>query len=202
MDRAERRARTQSVIARRVRSRKAVCRRLYLDRPPEPWRAAHLYEVVVGFETRWTFYRWIVKPGALRKHNGAHGRCGVCDHEESPAHDQPSLAWEVQNLLLAEIPPEPESGRLAERRRRRKDRKRWCRGKVGVPHRAIWRSSGFDLESRLLACDACGKKIDWCFHTPWSFSMRPCRCPRGLATLARGPPRLARSAPPAWKRRI
>jgi prevent-host-death family protein len=34
------------------------------------------------------------------------------------------------------------------------------------------------VESQLLACDACGKKLDWCFHTRWPFSKRACRCPR------------------------
>jgi hypothetical protein len=194
MDRAERRARTQRIIERRVRSRRAASGSLYLDRPPEPWRAPYLYDVVVGFERRWTFYKWIVEPGTLRKHNGAHGSCGVCDREESLARDQPSLAWEVQNLLLAEVPPEPEASRRSEKPRRRKNTKRWCRGKAGVSHRASWRSTGFDRESQLLACDACGKKLDWCFHTRWPFSKRPCHCPRGLATLARGPPRSLRSA--------
>src|SRR5450631_2752678 len=47
MDRAERRARTQRIIERRIRARKAVLDHPYLDSSPEPWRARYLFEAVV-----------------------------------------------------------------------------------------------------------------------------------------------------------
>ena len=189
MDRAERRARTQKVIARRIRSRKAALGRLYLDGSPEPWRTRYLYEAVVGFERRWTFYEWLVKPGVLRKKNGAHGSCWTCEREVNARRDQPSLAWELENITVTEALTDMEPVPMA-RRKRRKNTKRWCRGKLGVPHRAHWRSSGSGVDSQLLACDACGKHLDWCFHPRWSFWSHPCRCPLGLPPPARGPPRL------------
>ena len=123
MDRAERRFRTERVIARRVRRRKEVSHRLYLDRPPEPWRSAHILEVEVGHEKRWTFCEWVAKPGVLRKHNGAHGSC-FGERDENLTKDQPSLEWELENLALARIPPEAESRAPAMQRSRRKNTKR------------------------------------------------------------------------------
>ncbi len=189
MDRAERRSRTQKIIARRARSRRAVSGRLYFDRVPEPWRMAYVYEVRVGHERRWTFNEWLVKPGVLRKHNGAHGSCCVCERDENVKRDQPSLAWELENLTLSDVSPDTEPSSPAGRRKRRKDTKRWCRGKVGLAHVSHWRPTRPGSENQVLACLTCGKQLDWCFHPRWSFITRPCRCLRGLAPLSRGPPR-------------
>jgi hypothetical protein len=188
MDRGERRFRTEKIIARRVRRRREVFHRLYLDHPPEPWRSAHVFEVSVGPERRWTFHEWIAKPGVLRKHNGAHGACRICGCDESPKKNLPSLAWELENLALAELSQDAEPFGPTRKRRRHKDTRRWCRGKAGISHRATWRPAWPDSESRVFVCDFCGRKLDFCFHPRWPFSRRPCRCLQSLTGASRGPP--------------
>jgi hypothetical protein len=180
MDRAERRRRTQTIIERRVRLRGKTSFRLFVEPPVELWRTAYLYKVRVGNQARWTYHGWLSKPGILRKHNGAHGRCATCDHDENPRRDQPTLAFELESLESASQ-PETDSFRQSDRRKHRKDTKRWCRGKKGVPHLAHWQSplSG----SQVLICSTCGKHLDSCWHRAWWPRKTKCRCPIG-----RGPP--------------
>jgi hypothetical protein len=181
MDRGERRHRTERIIDRRVRSRVLEAGGPpYAPLPQEEWRRRFLYRVTVGGRRYWTFHEWLAKPGILRKVNGAHGCCGVCDHEENPKREEPTLAWELDQLREEEVNParsldrveSPKSGR----RRSRKDTRRWCRGKLGVLHLAEWRPIRPGFDSYELICTACGRKLDWCSHAPWWRRKYPCRC--------------------------
>jgi hypothetical protein len=185
MDRGERRRRTEKIIARRIRTRTAMTGRLYVA-PPEDWIArVRLYNVRIGDRERWTFHGWLAMPGKLRKFNQAHGRCRVCDREPNPRADQPSLSWDLAGI------GDPESSEARDRRgrRRRKDTKRWCRGKVGVPHFPRWRPIGHFSQCQVLVCETCGKHLDLCVHfAGWRREIK-CRCSLGESTRNRGPPR-------------
>jgi hypothetical protein len=176
VNRANRRFRTEKIIARRFRRRKETAHHLYLNRPSEPSRSPYIFEVKVGHESRSTFHEWIAKPGILRKNNGAHGRCSLCDCERNPKRQGISLEQELE--LLDSL------SRISAKPRHRKDTRRWCRGKVGVPHSSEWRAMGSASSYRLLVCLSCGKHLDWCFHASWWPSKSLCKCP-----LGRSPPR-------------
>lgn len=187
MDRGERRHRTERIIARRIRTWTATAHSLW-TKPRDDGSKVRVYRVRVGAETRWTFYEWLAKPGIARKYNGAHGRCSLSDCEPNPKRHGMSLDQEVD--LLNQI------SRTGAKPRRRKDTKRWCRGKVGIPHSSRWQVMGQHSNHHLLICQACGKHLDWCFHAPWWLSKVRCRCP-----LGRGPPR-HRVSGSSVKRRI
>lgn len=59
--------------------------------------------------------------------------------------------------------PRPRSSRF------RKNRRRWCRGRVGVEHRPGWvaqhrytaQPSGEQFESQIYECRHCGKHLGW-----------------------------------------
>jgi hypothetical protein len=176
MERGERRRRTEVIVARRIRAWMATAHPLWTkrsDRNPK----ARVFRVRVGNLTRWTYHEWLAKPGIARKNNGAHGRCCLCDDEPNAKRQGLTLDQELD--LLDQI------SRSRAKAHRRKDTKRWCRGKVGVPHRAQWQPMGGSWNHYLLLCEACGRHLDWCFHAPWRFRKAPCRCP-----LGRGPPRM------------
>lgn len=46
--------------------------------------------------------------------------------------------------------------------KKKKDTKRWCRGKAGVEHRPRWRQcrKAHFYERLVFACEACGKELD------------------------------------------
>jgi hypothetical protein len=181
MDRGERRHRTKRIIDRRIRSRVfETGGPLYASPPIEPWRRRFLYRVTVGSRKYWTFHEWLAKPGILRKVNGAHGCCGVCEQEENPKRGEPTLAWELEQLCEEELKPAPSLDRLRSPgpcgRRSRKDTRRWCRGKAGVPHRTAWQPVRPGSDSYELICSVCGKKLDWCCHASWWRRKDPCRC--------------------------
>ena len=184
MDRGERRIRTERTIRHRVRTRVAESQRLYADEPTEDWRAPHLHRVRVGWETRWTFYEWLTKPGTLRKHSGSHGSCRICEYR-NPKREEPSLEWEMAQI--SENNPMTVGVDLPDRtltiRRRRKNTRRWCRGKVGVPHQTSWRPVPSHSDSRELVCSVCGKKLDWCCHARWWPLKERCRCGRSRPTV-------------------
>jgi hypothetical protein len=184
MDRGERRHRTERIIDRRVRIRVFEARgHLYTSPPPEPWRTRFRYRITVGSRKYWTFHEWLAKPGILRKVNGAHGSCGVCEQEENPKREEPTLAWEIEQIS-GEDNPAPLDRLLSpvpRRRHSRKDTKRWCRGKIGVPHHLAWQPTRPGSDSYELTCSACGKKLDWCFHSSWWRRKDPCRCGRSAA---------------------
>ena len=146
------------------------------------------FEVNVGYDRFWTYHEWAAKPGILRKHNGAHGACGICEDDENPKRDLPNLAWELENLARSDNRGDTDGGDRSARQRRRKDTRRWCRGKMGVPHRASWRPAWPNSASQAFVCDSCGRKLEICFHPRWSISGGRCRCPKSLAKPGRDPP--------------
>jgi hypothetical protein len=181
VDRGERRHRTERIIDRRIRSRVSEAGRpLFIPPPVETWRRRFLYRVTVGSRRYWTFHEWLAKAGILRKVNGAHGCCGVCEQEDNPKRGEPTLAWELEQLCEEEANPVPSFERLRfqgpSRRRSKKNTRRWCRGKVGVLHRTEWLPTHLGSDSYELICSVCGKKIDWCFHASWWRRRNPCRC--------------------------
>ena len=183
MDRGERRHRTERIIDRRVRSRVLETGGpLYAPWPIEPWRRRFLYRVSLGGRRYWTFHEWLAKPGILRKVNGAHGCCGVCDQEENPKRGEPTLEWELEQLCEEEANPVPSLERPRSQRpfrqRSKKDTRRWCRGKVGLLHRTEWLPTRLGSDSYELICSVCGKKLNWCFHASWWPRRNPCRCGR------------------------
>jgi hypothetical protein len=188
MDRGERRRRTERIIDRRVRSRVFEAGgRLYTAPPNEPWRRRFLYQVTVGSRKYWTFHEWLAKPGIFRKDNGAHGCCGVCEHDENLKRGEPTLAWELEQFDEQEVNPDSSLDRLGPPGpcggRSKKNTRRWCRGKAGVLHRTAWQAVSAGSDSYELICSVCGKKLDWCCHASWWPRRDPCRC--GLS--ARGP---------------
>lgn len=63
-----------------------------------------------------------------------------------------------------------------------KNTKKWCRGKVGVPHKPKcvsyheWENrgepQGWSKDWKVLVCEACGKELDtwWPYPTEWKFT--------------------------------
>lgn len=57
----------------------------------------------------------------------------------------------------------------------KKDTKKWCRGKVGTPHKAVCKTFGElknqrwsrDTEWKVLVCSDCEKVLERWFPTPW-----------------------------------
>jgi hypothetical protein len=184
MDRGERRRRTERIIARRIRARTATTGRLFAAPPADRVVRLRLYNLRVGDRERWTFHAWLAMPGKLRKFNQAHGHCSLCDCEPNPRADQPTLSSELAELADFESPED----RVRHRRRRRKDTKRWCRGKVGVLHVSRWQPAGNASDSQILVCFTCGKHLDLCVHFDAWPRKAACRCPLGEFSRNRGPP--------------
>jgi len=91
------------------------------------------------------------------------------------------------------IPDAPDPVRASTRGR--KDRKRWCRGKVGVPHTETWlRGPG---RFWTLTCSACGKTLDW----DWS-GKRRLKAIEAAILAECGAFELAEGEPPAVPNRV
>lgn len=60
--------------------------------------------------------------------------------------------------------------------RAKKDKRHWCRGKVGVKHQVKWEDKSYYMQFttpirriwKELCCVKCGKSLAW-FHNPWRF---------------------------------
>lgn len=76
---------------------------------------------------------------------------------------------------IEKAPPEPTEGHLVRRGRGKKNRRRWCRGKIDVEHDPVWIkdsrrvfparngmvSEDSEFEWQNYECRNCGKILDW-----------------------------------------
>lgn len=53
--------------------------------------------------------------------------------------------------------------------RSKKNTKRWCKGRVGIPHTPRWerRNKWAESLSSVFVCQQCRKELDYWFDLPW-----------------------------------